>query len=168
MKPYKRAIVASAFLASLTLGTAAIAADLPKEGTFKGTFSSYGTAKTTKVGDLALTMFDETGPQLTDGFADHMTVHCWGIGETANGTVTNQGYCAGIDPSGDTLAWKFSGEKSSQDKAMTGSATFTAGTGKFVGVSSTSQFVVHAREFHASPDGTFVNYVTFEGSYKLP
>jgi hypothetical protein len=163
MNSYKRTIAASAFLVSLTLGAAAIAADLPKEGTFKGTFSSYGTHKATKVGDVTLTAFDETGLQLTDGFADHMTVHCWGIGETANSTATNQGYCAGTDPSGDTLAWKFSGEKSR------GTATFTAGTGKFAGVSSTSQYVVHAPEFHALPmEGTYVNYVTFAGSYKLP
>ena len=167
IKPYKRAIAASAFLASLTLGTAAIAADLPKEGTFKGTLSSYGTYRTTKVGDLTLSVFDENGPQLTDGFADHMSLHCWGIGEVANGTLANQGYCVGTDPSGDTLALKVSGKKSSQDKAITGTATFTSGTGKFAGVSGTSQYVVHAPEFRA-PEGHVVNYVTFEGSYKLP
>ena len=79
----------------------------------------------------------------------------------------NQGYCVGTDPSGDTLALKVSGKKSSQDKAITGTATFTSGTGKFAGVSGTSQYVVHAPEFRA-PEGHVVNYVTFEGSYKLP
>ena len=98
MKPYKRTIAASAFLASLALGTAAIAADLPKEGAFKGTFSSYGTYKTTKVGDVALTVFDETGPQLTDGFADHMALHCWGIGEAANGTGRTMAIASGLTP----------------------------------------------------------------------
>jgi hypothetical protein len=168
MKPYKLTVAIGSLFTSLALGTAAIAADLPKEGAVKGTFSSYGTAKTTKVGDLTLTIFDETGPQLTDGFADHVALHCWGIGETANGTAANQGYCVGTDPSGDTLASKFSGEKSSQDKAMTGTSTLTSGTGKFAGVTGTSQYVVHAPEFHAPTAGTYVNHVTFEGNYKLP
>jgi hypothetical protein len=168
MKPYNRAVAAGAFLGSLTLGTAAIGADLPKEGTFKGTFSSYGTYKTTKVGDLSLTTFDETGPQMTDGFADHVTLHCWGVGEAANGTTTNHGYCVGTDPSGDTFATKFSGEQSSQDKAMKGTTTFTSGTGKFAGVSGGSQYVVHAPEFRSPLEGTYVNYVPLEGNYKLP
>ena len=168
MKPYKLTIAAGAFLTSLTLGTAAIAADLPKEGTFKGTFSSYGTNKTTKVGDLSLTTFDETGPELTDGFADHVALHCWGIGEAANGITANHGYCVGTDPSGDTLASKFAGEHATQDKAMKGTTTFTSGTGKFAGVSGTLHYVVHAPEFRAPTEGTYVNYVTFEGNYKLP
>ncbi|MGD0108001.1 MAG: hypothetical protein ABSC06_28800 [Rhodopila sp.] len=168
MKPYKRAIATSAFVISLTLGTASIAADLPKEGTFKGTFSSYGTNKTIKVGDLSLTTFDETGPQLADGFADHLTLHCWGIGEVANGITANHGYCVGTDPSGDQIASKFAGEKAAQDKAMKGTTTFTSGTGKFAGVSGTLHYVVHAPEFRAPSEGTYVNYVTFEGNYKVP
>jgi hypothetical protein len=168
MKPYKLTIAAGAFLTSLSLGTAAIGADLPKEGAFKGTFTSYGTYKTTKVGDLALTAFDETGPQLTDGFVDHMTLHCWGTTEAANGTRTQNGYCVGTDPSGDQIASKFAGEKTAEDKAMKGTSTFTSGTGKFAGVSGTLHYVPHAPEFRAPTEGTYVNYVTFEGNYKLP
>ena len=151
MKPYKLTIAAGAFLTSLTLGTAAIGADLPKEGTFKGTFSSYGTYKTTKVGDLSLNMFDETGPQLTDGFADHVALHCWGFSETANGTMTQHGYCLGTDPSGDQIASRFAGEKATQYKGMKGTNTFISGTGKFAGVSGTLHYVVHASESRHCP-----------------
>jgi hypothetical protein len=58
---------------------AAMAADLPKEGTSTGTFSAFATFKATVIGkDRILTSFDGNGPSLTNGFADHMTWHCWG------------------------------------------------------------------------------------------
>jgi hypothetical protein len=84
MNSQKLLIAIAGLSTVLTFGTATKAADLPKQGTFKGTFSSYGTVKTNKIGDLTLTMFDETGPQVTDGFGDHVAFHCWGIGEAAN------------------------------------------------------------------------------------
>ena len=51
---------------------------------------------------------------------------------------------------------------------MKGMTSFTSGTGKFAGVSGTLHYVVHAPEFRAPTTGTYVNYVTLEGSYKLP
>jgi hypothetical protein len=64
-----------------------MAADLPKEGTFSGTYTAIGTYKTIKVGDRALIRFDENRVQVTDGVANHMTFDCWGTTETANGEV---------------------------------------------------------------------------------
>ena len=55
-------------------------------------------------------MFDETGPQVTDGFGDHVAFHCWGIGEAANGTTANHGDRVATDPGGDTFSLKFSGQ----------------------------------------------------------
>ena len=43
-----------------------------------------------------------------------------------------------------------------------------AGTGKFAGIRGSGTYMNHANEFRPMADGTFVNYVTFEGSYKLP
>jgi hypothetical protein len=168
MNSQKLPIAVAGLSTVLTFGTATKAADLPKQGTFKGTFSSYGTVKTTKIGDLTLTMFDETGPQVTDGFGDHVAFHCWGIGEAANGTMANHGYCVGTDPGGDTFSLKFSGNQTSRDKAMKGTAAFGSGTGKYRGISGGVQYVVHALEFRPPSEGTYVNYVTLEGNYKLP
>jgi len=50
----------------------AMAADLPKEGTFSGTYTAVGTYKAIKVGDRALSIADELGVQVTNGVADHI------------------------------------------------------------------------------------------------
>ncbi len=43
----------------------------------------------------------------------------------------------------------------------------TGGTGKFAGISGTGTYINHANEFRTATLGTFVNYLTFEGTYKL-
>jgi hypothetical protein len=56
---------------TLALGAAALAADLPKEGTFSGTFSGVGTYKAYQVGkERLLLVFDENELQLTNGLLD--------------------------------------------------------------------------------------------------
>ena len=141
-----------------------------KEGTFKGAFYSYGTAKATPVGEeRLLVVFDENGLQLTDGFLDHTTVHCWGLQDYTNGSGEGHGFCVGVDPAGDQFALNFGIEKHAPNqKSFKGSSTLTTGTGKYRGVTGGSEFVVHANEFRPLTEGTFVNYVTFEGHYKLP
>jgi hypothetical protein len=169
MKPYKLTITAGALFASLALGTAAVAADLPKEGSFQGTYTSFGTAKFSKAGEHTFMIFDETGAQLTNGFADHVTFHCWGTGDDTNGITTDLGYCVGTDPAGDQLALQFSDEKhTDQEKSWKGSATLISGSGKFAGVSGNVTYVNHSREFRPLVEGTYVDYVTIEGRYKLP
>ena len=89
----------------MAFGIAAIAADLPKEGTYKGTFTAFGTIKFTAVGkERVLTVWDENGLSLTDGFLDHVTWHCWGTGDYTKGVGQEQGYCVGTDPAGDQIA----------------------------------------------------------------
>jgi hypothetical protein len=67
------------------IATSAMAADLPKEGTFSGTYTAVGTYKTIKVGDRALSTADEMGLQVTNGVADHMTFHCWAPAKSSMG-----------------------------------------------------------------------------------
>jgi len=50
-----------------------------KEGNVSGAYYGYGTTKATTVGDELLVAFEENGLQLTDGFFDHTTIHCWGL-----------------------------------------------------------------------------------------
>ena len=169
MNLYKLMTATDVLLMSFAMGTLVMAADLPKEGTLSGTYTSFGSYKVLKVGDRSFTIFDETGGQVTNGFADHLTVHCWGTGEEINGVTANHGYCVGIDPAGDQLALTFSGEKYTvKDLISKGTTTYVSGTGKFAGVSGTASYTNHAREFKALTEGTYVDYVTFEGNYKLP
>jgi hypothetical protein len=77
----QRTSILSAFTltTAMAFGAAAMAADLPKEGTYKGTYAAVGTVKANPIGkDRLLTVFDETGLQVTDGFSDRTTWHCWG------------------------------------------------------------------------------------------
>jgi hypothetical protein len=102
MQPRTRMLSAVTLSTVMSFGIAGVAADLPKEGTYKGTYSGHGTLKTNSVGDDRMVVaFDETGLSLTDGFADHMTWHCWGMTDFTKGMGEDQGYCLGTDLAGE-------------------------------------------------------------------
>ena len=46
-------------------------------------------------------------------------------------------------------------------------ATITAGTGKYAGISGGWSFIAHGSEFKA-PEGRYAQYGSVKGSYKLP
>jgi hypothetical protein len=168
-----RKSVRSAFAlgAAMLLGTAAMAADLPKEGTFSGSYYAFGTFKATQVGkELLLEVFDDNGPSLGNGLLDHTTWHCWGTANFVNGVGAPHGSCVATDPKGDQISFDFEQEKwSSLDaKNVPGSGKITGGTGKFSGISGGQSFVVHVNEFRTAVEGTYAAYATFQGSYKLP
>ena len=157
-------------IAALALGIATPTLAQMKEGTYSGTYSSYGTSKATVIGKERLLLnFDENGLTITNGFLDHMTWHCYGLADFMNGTGQAHGTCVGTDPAGDQLVLDFGpDEKHAPDqKTWNGPARFTSGTGKFAGVSGVHTYVIH-NEFRPGAEGTYVNYVTFEGRYKLP
>jgi len=167
-----RTFMLSAFTLStaLALGVTAMAVELPKAGPYSGTYSASGTYKATPIGkDRLLTVWDENGLTLTNGFQDHMTWHCCGLGDFTNGMGQGHGYCVGTDPSGDQVVGAIADEKHRMDqKNVSGSFTFTTGTGKYTGISGASTLVEHGNDFRPTAEGTYVNYLTFEGNYKLP
>jgi hypothetical protein len=167
MTPRKLPITVGAIFG---FAVSAVAADLPKEGTFSGTYTATGTYKTTKIGDRrALQSFDENGVQVTNGFADHTTFHCWGLQEAADGEAVEQGFCVATDPSGDLFATKFTLDRHKLGvSGRKGTASFIGGTGKFTGVTGTIAVVLHGAEFRPLVEGTYVSYVNIEGNYKLP
>jgi hypothetical protein len=119
---------------ALAFNTAAMAGDLPKEGTSSVTYSTYGTFKSTAVGkEVALFAWDESGLSAGNGFLDHTTWHCWGLFQITNGiNQTTSAYCVVTDPNGDQLAANGAGDKWPKDaKSFTGSATWITGTGKY-------------------------------------
>jgi hypothetical protein len=174
-----RGAFVAAVATALVLGAGPRVSAQTKEGTFKGAYYGYGTAKATLVGEEQFLALEENGLQLTDGFFDHTTLHCWGLAEFANGSGEGakpsglagevHGYCVGVDPAGDQFAFNFETEKHAPNqKSFKGSSTMTTGTGKYRGIIGGSEFVVHSNEFRPMAEGTFVNYVTFQGHYKLP
>jgi hypothetical protein len=94
-------------------GTAAMATDLPKDGTYSVTYSSFGTLKSTPVGkQVALFAWDENGLSVGKGLLDHLKWHCWGLFNVTNGiNQTTSGYCVATDPKGDQLAASVVGDK---------------------------------------------------------
>jgi hypothetical protein len=89
---------------AIAFGAAAMAADMPKEGTYNADYSSFGTSKATAIGkERVLVTFDENGLWLSKGFAEHMTWHCFGLIDILSGMEQFHGYCVGLDPSGDQL-----------------------------------------------------------------
>jgi hypothetical protein len=153
------------------LGSAAMAADLPKEGTFTFTYSGAGTFKATPIGkERLLAAWDENGLSVGNGLFDHVTWHCWGIADTANRMSQWQGYCVTTDPAGDQIVAEVAsdGKYPADAKSFRGTGKLTTGTGKYAGVSGGYTADLHAPEFRTAAEGTFAQYGTTQGSYKLP
>ena len=164
-------------LSALTLGSAmffgvaAMAGDLPKEGTFSGAYTGWGTAKATQIGkERLLVSTDQSGVTLTNGFTDHVVWHCWGTNDAVKGMAQWSGYCTGTDPAGDQLVYNCVGEKHAlEQKTSGGSCSFTTGTGKYVGVSGGLTYMTNDGELAPMGEGgTFAFSNPFKGNYKLP
>jgi hypothetical protein len=100
----RRQVLSALMLSSaVSLSAAAIAGNLPKEGSDSGTYSAYGTYKVVAVGkERVLILWDENGLTLSDGYNDHTTSHCWGTGDYIKGIGQDHGYCVATDPEGDS------------------------------------------------------------------
>ena len=167
---HKCTLAVSTLAITVSFGLAAMAGELPKEGTYKGTYSAVGTFKVNQVDkDHAFSTLDETGLQLTDGVFDHTTWHCFGGSEIIKGQAVDQGHCIATDLAGDKFVSKFISEKHALDqKTFTVTATCEGGTGKYVGMTCNETDIVRGNEFPSPPEGTYVVYVTLSGTYKLP
>jgi hypothetical protein len=158
--------------AGMIFAAAAIAADLPKQGTFSGTYFAFGTYRLTPIGkELFLSAWDENGLSVGDGFLDHLTWHCWGLYDAVKGMAQSQGYCVGTDPDGDQIAGnaRSDGRYAADARSSKSLVTFTTGTGKYAGISGSIMTVDHNNEFRPAAEGTYLQYSSpFQISYKLP
>ncbi len=171
MRTHRCTLPALTLTAAMTFGATAMAADLPKEGTFNATYSAFGTIKVTTIGkERVMFVFDENGLTRSDGFLDHMTTHCWGMAEFVNGVGAPHGSCVSTDPDGDQISIDFAHEKwrTLNEKNAHASATITAGTGKYTGITGGWTYVAHVNEFRTAVEGTYAVDCTNSGSYKLP
>jgi hypothetical protein len=158
-------LVAAAFT------TAAIAADLPKEGTYSGMYSNPGTYKAYPVGkERVAVSWEADGATVGTGFLDHTTWHCFGLEDVASGAQQWHGYCILTDPAGDQIMTSVISERHTQDaKNFGATGTFTAGTGKFTGIEGGITLLCHNNaEFRTAAAGTYVFLADLKAGYKLP
>jgi hypothetical protein len=171
MQPSKGILTSVTLITALTLSAATMAADLPKEGTFSGTYAGALTFKTYPVGkEGTLLVFDDNSLTVGKGFLDHMTWHCFGISSITTGMEHFSGYCVVTDPAGDQIAADITNDESfpADAKSRPAKGTFTTGTGKYAGISGSLTNVLHTPEFRSAVDGTKVRNGDMQASYKLP
>jgi hypothetical protein len=155
--------------ACVAFGTAAIGADLPKAGTYKATWASSSPIEVIPAGKerIFIVWTNEIGQTVSDGFLDHVTWRCWGMGDHTKGVGQDHGSCVATDPSGDQLVddWK-SEDYTFGQKIIKLTDRFTSGTGKYAGITGGGTSTIDTG-FHA-PEGTFVIRGEMQGSYTLP
>jgi hypothetical protein len=171
MQTHKCLWSAFTILVAAAFATAAIAADLPKEGTYSGTYSNPGTYKAYPIGkERAAGSWEADGLTVGIGFLDHTTWHCFGLSDIASGTAQWHGYCVLTDPAGDQIMTNVASEEHAMDvKSFGASGKFIAGTGKYVGIGGDLTFICRNNaEFRTAAAGTYVFYADLKASYKLP
>ena len=156
----------------MALSATTVAADLPKEGTFSGTYAGAGTfLKTYPVGkERSLSLWEDNSFTVGKGFLDHMTWHCFGISSITTGMEHFSGYCVVTDPAGDQIAADITNDETipADAKSRPAKGTFTTGTGKYAGISGTIKGECHAGDFRPVSAETYLDYCAPEGSSKLP
>jgi hypothetical protein len=155
---------------ALAVGMSCYALAQPKEGTYKGSYTAFGTVKAVAVGkDRILLFAEENGASVTDGFLDHVTWRCWGVGSYVNGMGEDRGYCVGTDHAGDQIVDDFTTEPHKLGEAtVKGADHWTGGSGKYAGVTGGGPWTADLA-FKTTNEGAYVvHIVPFQGSYKLP
>jgi hypothetical protein len=171
MQPRTYILSALTLSSGIAFGATAMAADLPKEGTFNGTYSGFNTFKAITVGkEWLLSVVDVNGLTVGNGFLDHATWHCPILYNVASGMGQWQGYCVVTNAAGDQVVTTSvsDGKFPADAKSYSGSGTFTMGTGKYTGISGGWTAVFHGPDFRTPAEGTITDYGEMKGSYKLP
>lgn len=163
------ALVAGAFLAA----PAAIAADLPPEGTFKATFFiTDEPSKATELpaaGGMNAWSFVETATYTNDagrGFLHAATGRCIGMGTGNKAAAHNTGYCVYVDADGDQIFSTFEIRRSGEGQPGRGTKEYTGGTGKYVSLTGHAEFTASSlKTLDKNAPDVFEGHV--QGSYKL-
>ena len=148
----------------LTLGCAALAADLPKEGSYdfmscySGTvnpmeFSKTQTANTTEIRGTIV-----SNP--AGGLFDKVAFRCMSMNYTADGKPSGMTLCEGVDKDGDKYLSQLVVEGSQQTRKV------VAGTGKYEGMTA-SGTAVSIGPFGTNVSGQTQNCTHQTGTYKL-
>ena len=95
------------------------------------------------------------GVSVGEGLMNHMTAHCIGLGEPLNQMRRSSGRCTVTDIDGDQIAvdlavdWYPNGAKD-----YPANVTFTAGTGKYEGITGGLKEICYNGAFRAAPPTT--------------
>ena len=157
-------VVHGAALAATCLSSSALAADLPKTGTysahfgwtFSGQVQDLGADRKVYAGVVAGVIFNDAGK----GFLHKARVNCTLMNDVKQGHANANGTCLVTDADGDKafLEWKCTGAM----PACAGDERWVGGTGKYTGMSGASKF-----------QGNFIGttgagWSDWNGEYKLP
>jgi hypothetical protein len=148
-------IVTMTGLAVIAVGalvTAAIAGDLPKEGTWRGKAAVEGKWTINKIGTdetTGLIVFDRTSTM--EGDSPMAREHCFGVLELVNKVsaaagpklpervIKPHGYCIDVDADGDQIVFKDANEERPWSSSSGPShSEIVMGTGKYAGITGTS------------------------------
>jgi hypothetical protein len=141
-----------AVIAVGVLVTAAIAGDLPKEGTWRGKAAVEGKWTMNKIGTdetTGLIVFDQTSTM--EGDSPKATEHCFGVLELVNKVsaaagpklpervIKPHGYCIAVDADGDQIVSKDANVDRPWSQGQSPRhSDIVMGTGKYAGITGTS------------------------------
>jgi hypothetical protein len=167
MYAHKLSLTALSLGAAVAFGTPAKSADLPKEGTFSGTYAGAGMFKLYPVGkERTVSTFEDHSLTVGKGFLDH----CLGVESAMTGMDQFNGYCVVTGPSGDQIVADIAsdGTYPADAKVIPAKGMFTSGTGKYTGISGNLTNILHGPDFRPAEAGVIAVYGDFQASYKLP
>ncbi len=148
-------------------GAAAVAGELPKQGTYSTSWTFSGPYMAIEIGDdvwawsstFTIIIWNNAG----EGIFHDMSANCVGMGsEAEDAPFTDSGYCNYEDADGDKIFAYWT-----ETEAGKGTDTLLGGTGKYAGIQGGGEYeYVYTPD---APEGTFNGYGgDVEGSYKLP
>jgi hypothetical protein len=156
--------MSAAVLAAIMVSPWAIAADLPKEGSydfvscFTGTSNTVTFSKTHWASTTELTGTSQTNPP--GGLYDKVSFRCLSMDVTVDGKTTATSMCEGIDKDGDKYLSHFVNDGQKTTRSV------VAGTGKYDGLTS-SGTTKNMGPFPSLKPGTVQNCIQQTGTYKM-
>lgn len=161
----KLPIVPTAMFMVASAVSSALAADLPKEGTYDYSTCYAGVEHATISFSktYSATIREWTGTDrsaIPGGFLDMASFRCVNLTATLDGKPSSTTFCETIDKDGDKIFSRFVGD------ATRSEATTPAGTGKYEGIVRTGT-AVDVGPFPVAKPGTFQRCFRNTGTYKL-
>lgn len=157
-------VIAATFIVAIATGTA-LAADLPKEGSYDFTSCWAGVSNTISFSNThSAFSFELTGTSQSNppgGFADKNSFRCVGSNHSLGGKNGGIAVCEAVDAQGDKRLtyFFFEGDKTVREAV--------AGTGKYDGMVMSNSSVKPAGAFPTIKPGTFQSCNRQTGNYKL-
>ncbi|MGY2050393.1 hypothetical protein [Methylobacterium sp. JK268] len=162
-----------AFLAVAALAGPAAAEDLPREGSFRITYTSVnpapgkpvqiGPSRTSAAGVSIMAAVNQTGGALLHNMAGRCSSSA--IFDAEAKTFENEGYCDYVDAQGDHVYEKYTFAAQPMAPRLKGTGEWIGGTGKFTGLSGV--FDIQASRLAPLAEGVAQSVGEKTGSYTI-